>query len=148
MDKVAVHTSTQLALSNKITSLQEILDETYKSTLDDSKSSAGDKHETGRAMLQLEREKIGHQLAETQKLKETLSKITPSELSTTISLGSVVYTSQNNYFIAVSAGEIQVNKIFYYAISANTPIGKLLIGQTAEDEVCFRELNIKILEVL
>ena len=134
--------NTRLNIINK--TIQEI----QESLTTETKSSAGDKHETGRAMLQLEREKIGHQLAETQKLKETLSKITPSELSTTISLGSVVYTSQNNYFIAVSAGEIQVNKIFYYAISVNTPIGKLLIGKTAEDEVCFRELNIKILEVL
>ena len=29
----------------------------------ESKSSAGDKHETGRAMIQLEREKLGNQIA-------------------------------------------------------------------------------------
>ena len=40
----------------------------------ESKSSAGDKHETGRAMLQLEREKLGHQLAEAEKIKEPCPK--------------------------------------------------------------------------
>ncbi len=42
---------------NTILDLRESLDS-------ETKSSAGDKHETGRAMLQLEREKAGSQLAE------------------------------------------------------------------------------------
>lgn len=32
--------------------------------MSESKSSAGDKHETGRAMVQLDREKLGNQIAE------------------------------------------------------------------------------------
>ena len=57
-----------LKIHNQINEIQESL-------TSETKSSAGDKHETGRAMLQLEREKVGQQLAEVEKLKEGLSKI-------------------------------------------------------------------------
>ncbi|MWD30855.1 3-oxoacyl-ACP synthase, partial [Aquicoccus sp. SCR17] len=36
----------------------------------ETKSSAGDKHETGRAMVQLEQEKLAQQLVELDRLKE------------------------------------------------------------------------------
>ena len=35
----------------------------------ESKSSAGDKHETGRAMIQLEREKLGEQIKKAEKIE-------------------------------------------------------------------------------
>lgn len=76
----------------------------------ETKSTAGDKHETGRAMLQLEREKLGRQLQEIEKERGVLSKINTEINSNTVGLGSVVYTSQGNYFIAVSAGNLQVNQ--------------------------------------
>ena len=78
MDKVVVHASTLIALSNKIASLQEILEDTYKSTLDDSKSSAGDKHETSIAMVQLEQEKLTNQLNEFLKQQRILLSINPT----------------------------------------------------------------------
>ena len=42
--------------------IQRTIDEIKVSLQSETKSSAGDKHETGRAMLQLEREKAGQQL--------------------------------------------------------------------------------------
>lgn len=114
----------------------------------ETKSSAGDKHETGRAMLQLEREKLGNQLAEISKVKEALSKVNVSNTHLKISLGSVVYTTQSNYFIAISAGEFEVNDEKFFAISSATPIGKALLGKTIGDEVSFMEQEFKILSVI
>src|SRR5690606_33579318 len=67
----------------------------------ETKSSAGDKHETGRAMVQLEREKSGRQLFEAEKLEELISKVSIENPSKVIKLGSLVTTSQVNYFIAI-----------------------------------------------
>lgn len=114
----------------------------------ETKSSAGDKHETGRAMLQLEREKAGHQLAEIEKQFELLNKINPEIAKTTIALGSIVFTSKSNYFIAISAGEIKIDNQQFYAISPATPIGQLLISKSKGDSFQFRNQNISILEVL
>jgi len=114
----------------------------------ETKSSAGDKHETGRAMLQLEREKSGNQLAQIQKIITTLSKIDISKINSNISFGSLVYTTQANYFITISTGEIIIDNQKFYAISPSTPIGQLLMGKTSGDMIIFREEKYKILKVL
>jgi transcription elongation GreA/GreB family factor len=114
----------------------------------ETKSSAGDKHETGRAMLQLEREKAGQQLAEIQKQFELLGKINPETKQDIIALGSVVYTSQANYFIAVSVGELKLKEHSYFAISPATPIAKLLMGKTVGEKIIFRDKELAITKIL
>ncbi|UKM65450.2 GreA/GreB family elongation factor [Flavobacteriaceae bacterium GSB9] len=128
-------------INNTISEIQE-------SMLSETKSSAGDKHETGRAMLQLEREKAGSQLAEIEKTKQNLSKINIENSVKSIGLGSVVFTTQFNYFIAISAGELTVEDQTFYAISANTPIGKLLIGKSVGDVVNFRNMKIEVVDII
>ena len=49
-------------LASKIVELTRMQTELLEGALDDSKSSAGDKHETARAMMQLEQEKFAGQL--------------------------------------------------------------------------------------
>ena len=51
-------------LATRRASVDKILANVALSLKEETKSSAGDKHETGRAMLQLERENAGKQLAE------------------------------------------------------------------------------------
>ncbi|MDH7446199.1 3-oxoacyl-ACP synthase [Aquimarina sp. 2201CG14-23] len=119
-------------IRNRIANIQESLGSETKST-------AGDKHETGRAMLQLEREKAGVQLAEAQNLQILLAKIDVSSSSEVIRLGSLVKTSQGNYFISISVGKITVENEFYFAIAPNTPIGKLLLGKKTSDHFNFNE---------
>ncbi|AXP80703.1 hypothetical protein CJ739_1616 [Mariniflexile rhizosphaerae] len=131
-------------VENRFNTIQNTINEIQESLTSETKSSAGDKHETGRAMLQLEREKAGSQLAEIQKTKESLSKIQISNTSEFIGLGSVVYTNKSNYFIAISAGELKVDNDVFYAISPHTPIGQLLMGKTVGNAVVFREQQFKI----
>lgn len=135
-------------IENRLLTVQNTISEIQESLLSETKSSAGDKHETGRAMLQLEREKAGNQLAEIVKVKEALSKISVENTSKSIGLGSVIYTTQANYYIAISAGELKFEDDLFYAISPSTPIGRLLIGKTAGDEVVFRETGFEVVEVL
>ena len=127
--------------------VQKTINEIQESLTSETKSSAGDKHETGRAMLQLEREKAGQQLAELEKLEFNLSKIDITNTSSSVGLGSIIYTSQNNYFISISAGELIIDDASFYAISPNTPIGLLLMGKTIGDQVTFRTQQIDIQNV-
>jgi transcription elongation GreA/GreB family factor len=135
-------------VEDRFQTIQGTINEIQISLTSETKSSAGDKHETGRAMLQLEREKAGHQLAEVQKVKEALSKIDILKIFKNIGLGSVVYTTQANYFITISAGELKVGNDSFYAISPSTPIGKLLIGKMVGSQIEFRSENFKIIEVM
>lgn len=135
-------------IENRLLTVQKTINEIQESLTSETKSSAGDKHETGRAMLQLEREKAGNQLAEIVKVKEAHSKISVEKTSKTIGLGSVVYTTKANYYIAISAGELSFDDNKFYAISPNTPIGKLLIGKNVGDTIVFRESSFEATKVI
>ena len=135
-------------IENRHQTVQNTIKEIQVSLHSETKSSAGDKHETGRAMLQLEREKAGVQLAEIEKTKALLSKVNIENRPKKIGLGSVVFTSKANYFIAISAGELKVNGDNFFAISANTPMGQLLIGKETGDVITFRAQAFEVTEVL
>lgn len=135
-------------VENRFQTIQKTIKEIQESLATETKSSAGDKHETGRAMLQLEREKSGNQLAEIQKIKEALFKINIETISEKIGLGSVIYTSKANYFIAISAGELLLGNEMFYAISSSTPIAKLLLGKSSGDQIHFRDQDFKIIKVI
>jgi hypothetical protein len=138
----------QANLDVRLKTLASIIDDLQQSLQSETKSSAGDKHETGRAMVQLEREKAGNQLAEIQKTQVTLSKINPEYSSKSIGLGSIVFTTKANYFIAISFGELIFENDKFYAISPNTPIGLLLLGKTIGNTISFRDNRFDIVEVI
>ena len=147
MDKVVVHASTLITLSNKIASLQEILDETYKSTLDDSKSSAGDKHETSIAMVQLEQEKLTNQLNEFLKQQRILLSINPTSRHQLIQLGSLVETKQAWYYFSIGIGLISIENTAVFAINPDSPLGRLLMKKKAGESVTFNGMVTEIIAV-
>jgi transcription elongation GreA/GreB family factor len=146
--KQALYSKCLESIEIRFQTVQNTIQEIQESLLSETKSSAGDKHETGRAMLQLEREKAGNQLAEIQKIKEHFSKIDISKSSKIIHLGSVVYTNKANYFIAISAGILKVENESFFAISPNSPIGQLLLSKTIGDTIVFNNLEFKIINVI
>ena len=135
-------------IDNRLLAVKSTMEEIQESLLSETKSSAGDKHETGRAMLQLEREKAGNQLAEIVKVKETLSKINITNQSEKVRIGSVVYTNKINYFISISAGELELDISKFYAISPQTPIAQLLLGKTINDQINFRDQSFTIINII
>jgi len=138
----------EVFVQNRYETINNTIKGIQKSLLSETKSSAGDKHETGRAMLQLEREKAGNQLAEIQKVKEQLAKISIVSTSEIIKLGSVVRTNKANYFMAISAGVLNVKEEMFYAIAPNTPIGQLLLSKKVGDVISFRDNTFTISSVI
>ena len=135
-------------VNTRLQTIQTIISSHQKALSSETKSSAGDKHETGRAMLQLEMEKAGQQLAAVQQMQQTLAKINSSKPSTKIALGSVIKTSSAYYFLSISAGKLKDKETEYFAISPSSPIGKLLVGKKAEDTFTWNGKEITIDYVL
>ena len=123
---------------------QLAIDEAQKASNDDTKSSAGDKYETGREMMQQETNRNVAQLVEANKLKITLNKINPNVVSLKVDTGSLVITNNGNFYITISAGVLKVDNETYFAVSASSPIGTKLIGQKAGGEF---KLNDKIYQI-
>lgn len=114
---------------------------------EETKSSAGDKYETGRAMMQLEIEKHLSQLGEAQKLLHALEKIKIDNAPHTVYPGSVIMTDQGNYFLAVSTGQFVIEGKTYISISPSSPIGAKLLGLKAGDTCSFNNRVYKIIEL-
>lgn len=144
-NELLLHCKTHLVTRRK--AVQQIFDNVAISLQEETKSSAGDKHETGRAMLQLERENAGKQLAEIEKLETIFNRIAPEVSKGPVHLGSVVETNGVSYFISVPVGAIVIKDQTYYGIGIASPIGQLLMGKTEGEEVRFRESVIKITSI-
>lgn len=145
--KTALFTKCQQWIANRRAKVETVIADIMESLEDETKSSAGDKHETGRAMLQIDREQAGEQLREIGKIEEALSKVDVKVKSEYVRLGSVVHTSTSRFFIAVSAGEIKVEERPFYAIALASPMGQLLLGKKKGDVVRFRESEITVTSV-
>lgn len=137
----------QEKLKNQLNFLQEQLLELKNANSGETKSTAGDKHETGRAMIHLEQEKLYSQLGVAQKQDSFFNSIDFKPKSS-ISIGSLVKTNSGFYLIAASLGIIQAQGQTVFVVSAVAPIGQLLLNKTIGDEVLFNGKTIKILEIL
>ena len=134
-------------LDLKIETAKKAIESAKESRDNDTKSSAGDKYETGRAMMQMEMDKSELQLHHALNLKNELHQINIKKTHEKAEFGSLVRTNQGNYFIALGIGKIIINNESYYAISLASPIGELLHGKSAGDNIMFKEKEIVINEI-
>lgn len=132
----------------RISTIQKAIDEAIESANDDTKSSSGDKHETGRAMAQLEQEKSSKQLSEAIEFRNALEKISPEQRSETILLGSMVHTDNGSFYISVAAGKLIIDGQTFFAISPTSPLALKMIGLGTGSQISFNGNNYKITEVV
>jgi transcription elongation GreA/GreB family factor len=108
------------------------------------KSSMGDKYETSRAMMHLEKDKLAMQLVEVAKMKKAVDMMVLNKEYKKIEFGSLILTENANYFLSVSIGLITLDGVNYYAISPATPVGKLILGLKKGDNFTFNGNTVTI----
>ncbi len=135
LDKKVVHQEALKVVNAKLAEIQSDFDALQESLLSQTKSSAGDKHETGRAMAQLEQEKLSRQLIETRKTIEGLRKIDPAQSSETIGFGSLVKTDRGYFFLSVGIGQVIIDNSTVFCITAGSPMGQKLLGKCENDSI-------------
>ena len=138
----------QRQLQLKLQRIKSKIVDLHEALSSETKSSAGDKHETNRAMIQLEREKVGYQLADIEQNLKTIKRINTAKRHKKVGFGSVVFTTQFNYFIGVNCRQISTNGLDFYAISTGSPIAKQLLSKEEQDCIEFRSEKIRILKIL
>lgn len=145
--KIAALEHCNTLISKRINTIQDALMRIEESRNNESKSSVGDKYETGRAMMQMEEAKNQAQLTEALKAKKLLDSIKPERKSNRVETGSLVVTDQGIYFIAVGIGKIMIEGQILYAISIDAPIGKALKNKQKGDEIAFGDRQVLILTI-
>ncbi len=114
----------------------------------ETKSTAGDKYETGRAMVQFELEKSNVQLIKAFQLKKELTQIDLLRKSDKVTFGSVVKTNTGIYFISIGLGKISIEEETFFAVSLASPLGKILNNKKKGEEFIFQENKNRIVEIL
>ena len=145
--KKVVHAKCWEIASQKVIKLSDHIQEVQDAANNETKSSAGDKHETGRAMAQLETEKLTKQLVQAIKIEQTLAQINPNQEHQQVGLGSLITTNNGTFYLSVSLGKLVLNNVTYFIISPASPIGKLLFGLKPNDSFSFNHKSYHIITV-
>lgn len=135
-------------IEQRIKTATEALLQAQEASNDDTKSSAGDKFETGREMAQQDINRNKQLLADAQQQKVVLQSLEDVGKSTTVRSGSLVITNQGSFYISISAGQLSLYGKTYFAISSASPIGKLLIGKAIGEGFAFNGKTYSVIEIL
>ncbi len=135
-------------VAQKIAAAQKGMQDAQNAANNETKSSVGDKYETGRAMMHLEKNKYAIQLGEAIQLKQQLSEITPTKHCEVVENSSLIKTNKGNFYIAISLGKVALEGEKYYVVSLASPLGKALYQSKKGDSVAFRNIKYQILELV
>lgn len=148
ISKVEIHETILKLLTNSIVHATKDYELAKESRDSDTKSSAGDKFETGREMMQREMDKISASIDQSKNQLNFLSKINLNRPYSTVDLGCLIITDQGIYYISIGLGKVEINAEIIYAISLDSPIGQLFKGKRVGDELEFRGKTLKINQLL
>jgi len=135
-------------IKDKILSLETILNDLNESAKNETKSTAGDKHETALAMLQIEQENTRKKIAETIEQKTQLERINIHQKSDTIIKGSLIKTDKGSLFLSIALGKIVIDEITITALSPQSPLGIKLLGLKMNDMVEINNNQFLIKDIL
>lgn len=137
----------QQLLTQRIATAKEAMDAAQAAANEESKSSAGDKYETTRAMMQLERDQHARLLAEALKLKQMLDGLDAQRAHERIQAGSAVITGAGRFYVAVSLGKLNIEGEEWIALSPVSPLGAAFLGLGKGDKFHFNKRQFLIEEV-
>lgn len=139
-----IHECTRI-LEARIKAAQTQMDELTESLKHETKSTAGDKHETARAFIHIEQANVGHRLQELSHGLLQLQSINFSNATNgKVVKGSLVYTNKGVFFIGVAIGKINVNNTVVYTLSPNAPLGQKLMGAMVGHSVNMNNVHFTI----
>lgn len=145
MDKASLLRLIKEKLSEKIENFEKLISETRASS-NDTKSSMGDKYETGREMLQQEINNLQVQLNEILKQKDFLKTVLPKP-NDKAEKGAIVKTEKGLFFISVSLGEIKIDSEKIICISPESPLAKAMNGKQKGEVFSLNNMSQKIFEI-
>jgi len=96
-------------IEKRIATATEALLQAQEASNDDTKSSAGDKFETGREMAQQDINRNKQLLADAQQQKSVLLALADVVETVKVRSGNLVITNNGGFYISISAGQLQLD---------------------------------------
>ena len=139
--------SCKMHVEDRIANLELALKSAHEASTDDTKSSAGDKYETTREMMQQDIVRCQMQLAEAKKDELILNNLVEPNHTDFVQNGSIVKTNLGIYFIAISIGVVKIDDKKVFVISNQSPIGKLLLRKKVGESFVFNHVEQHLLSI-
>ncbi|MHA6247992.1 hypothetical protein ACXYMU_08665 [Pontibacter sp. CAU 1760] len=133
-------------LNEQIKAAKAAMDEAQQSA-NEHQGAMEDKFESFRENCQIQRDMYARQLDELIRTMSILRNINATKINKEVSMGAVVQTELQHYYIGVSMGEIKVDGESFFAISGMSPLFKVMMGKAIGEEFTFRDKTYLILNV-
>ena len=131
-------------ISEKIEKLKNFLEFTLEASRDIKKTP---KYDSTREEIQEEIYQMQKQLGALNDLQRNMAKVLPTSTER-VQLGSLVITNKARFYVSVSLGEFFFEGDRFYAISAESPMAKKMMGMKSGDAFTLNNIHQKIVEVL
>ena len=118
-----------LNIQDKIDVFKDMIAALTEDAKNDSKGSAGDKHETALSMMHLEQEKLNYKILENVAAKKTFDQIDFGRKSDKVILGSLVQANSTFFLLSVALAKTMIDGHTIYGLSVDSPLAKALLGQ-------------------
>ncbi|SEL40039.1 hypothetical protein [Parapedobacter koreensis] len=145
--KTSLLAACQQYVDQRIANAQQAIESASDAATDDTKSSAGDKFETTREMMQQEIDRHQQLLLDAQRMEQVLATLDIQPQAGPAKLGSLIETSRGTFFLAISAGRLEVDGSTYMVVSTASPIGQRLAGLEAGSRFTFNNMEYVIKQV-
>lgn len=134
-------------LNEKVADIERVLADLRESGANETKSTAGDKHETALAMLQIEQANKRQQLSELHATRVILNSINPMVSNKIISTGALIQTNHGYFFLSAALGKVQLQGTTIIALSVNSPLGQQFQRHKPGDTFILNGKEYNIIEV-
>ena len=135
--KTRLHDHLFKALESRKSALQLQRSQLSIESTESGKGSAGDKHEVGIAIAQIEIEKLDHQIALAQQQLQALQKMDPNTAFAQIQNGALFESDHNWYYCSVPYGQLQFDTMTVFCMSTDAPLFQALKGKKEQEEAVF-----------
>ena len=147
LSKKIVHKHFLLVIEESISRIQKVLNDLKDSGANETKSTAGDKHETALAMIQIEQANMRSQLENMLQKKLIMQQLDPTIVTEEVRNGSLVFTDKNILYISVAVGKQTMAGKEIIAISPQSPMGLLLMGSVVGASVIVNQQHFKVIQL-
>jgi hypothetical protein len=140
--KTALHALCHAFIEQRINAARTAMQAAQESSSSETKSSAGDKYETGREMANAERDRNAAHMQQAQQLQAELARLNPDAPCDTVRPGALVSTSMGKFYISISAGQLPGYEVF--AVSPAAPVAVVLKGLQVGQEAVFNGKTVRV----
>jgi hypothetical protein len=127
-------------------SLNEELESLVEDKTRDTKSSAGDKFETSREMIQQSEKLISSRISELRKQMEALDNL-PLKECNKIEFGALAHTNNGVFLFGIGGSIFEIENLKIIPISFGSPLGNLFKNKTLGDIVSFNSKQYTITSI-